>query len=485
MLRPVRLATFLLLISPFLASIPAFAQSESRPNVVFIISDDLTATALGAYGSEQCKTPNIDRLAAEGVRFTRTYCQFPICGPSRAAIMSSLYPEATGIMGNGDSENFTRAMTGRPSMTEYFRNQGYYAARVSKIYHMRVPGDITAGVDGPDHPASWDDSFNCRGPEWMSEGSHEHLTNEKLRRDPDEHYNLGFGGAFYVVHGEGDGAEQPDVQAATKAIEILEQPRDKPFFLAVGLVRPHVPLVAPESFFEPYPHDTIQLAPRIEDDQGDIPKSGISKSSKGIGLEGKVEAQQKVLSAYYASVSFMDAQVGRILDALDRLDLRQNTIIVFTSDHGYQLGEHDLWQKVSLHEESTRIPLIISAPGIEPSEPNTLSEQIDLYPTLAELAGLQIPEHCQGRSLVPAMRDAEIQIRDVAYSVIRGGSMLRTDRWAYIRYNDESTELYDMHADPFQYVNIANEPEYSLTLHEMENFRLQIVKKINTSTQKL
>ena len=198
------------------------ACGDDRPNVLFIISDDLAAGALACYGNEQCSTPHIDRLAAAGTRFTRAYCQFPVCGPSRAALMSGLYPPTIGMRGNGDSRRFTEVLGERPSMTQHFRNNGYYTARVSKIYHMRVPGDITAGVDGPDHAASWTERFNCQGPEWMTEGEHEHLTNEKLNRDPHKHYGLGFGGAFYVVRGASDGAEQPDTQAATKAIELLE-----------------------------------------------------------------------------------------------------------------------------------------------------------------------------------------------------------------------------------------------------------------------
>jgi iduronate 2-sulfatase len=461
----------------------AYGQTNPSPNVLFIISDDLTAKALGSYGNVQCETPNIDRLASQGVRFTRTYCQFPICGPSRAAIMSSLYPQHTGIMSNGDAEKFEGVMGEKPSMAEHFRNNGYHTARVSKIYHMRVPGDITAGVDGPDHADSWDEKYNCQGPEWMTEGEHEHLTNERLRRDPDVHYSLGFGGAFYVVKGSSNGAEQPDVQAATKAIEILEERRDKPFFLAVGLVRPHVPLVAPESYFEPYPHSDMKLAERVENDWDDIPKKGISKNAKGIGLDGKPDAQRKVLAAYYASVSFMDAQVGRMLGALDRLDLRKNTIVVFMSDHGYHLGEHDFWQKVGLHEESTRIPMIIAGPGIAPGEATTLSEQIDLYPTLSQLAGLPIPGHVQGRSLVPALKDNRVAVRDSAYSVTRSGATLRTENWAYIRHSDGTTELYDMQGDSSQFTNLAGIRRYNDVLEGLESKRRAKVAEFALDSQ--
>lgn len=441
---------------------------EHPPSVLFIISDDLTAEALGCYGNDQCRTPHIDALARRGVRFTRAYCQFPVCGPSRAALMSGMYPQAIGVTGNGRSGRFTENLGDRPSMSQHFRNHGYYAARVSKIYHMRVPGDITAGVDGPDHVASWMERFNCQSPEWMTPGPFEMLTNERLNRDPDTHYGLGFGTAFYVVRGDGDGAELADIKAADKAIELLEAHQDEPFFLAIGLVRPHVPLVAPSGFFDPYPGSDMRLPERIDDDWDDIPRAGISRNSQGTGLGGRLDRQCEVLAAYYACVSFMDAQVGRILDRLDQLGLRDNTIVVFTSDHGYHLGEHDFWQKMSLHEESARIPLIVSAPGMDPAEAECLAEQIDIYPTLAELCGLPVPEHCQGESLAGPMRDGGSTARTAAYSTKGNAHLLRTDRWAYLVYNNGETELYDMHSDPRQFTNLANDPEHQTTRDELQ-----------------
>ena len=450
------------------------AQANAGPNVLFIISDDLSAEALGAYGNVQCATPNIDRLAQEGVRFTRAYCQFPICGPSRAALMSGMYPETIGVMGNRQSERFEASMGTRPSLAEHFRLNGYHTARVSKIYHMRVPGDITAGVDGPDHAESWSERHNFRGPEWMTEGEHEHLSNEELRFEPETHYSLGFGGAFYVVRGSSDGFEQPDVRAASKAIAIMREERSEPFFMAVGLVRPHVPLVAPETYFERYPESAMTLPEKVAGDWDDIPEAGRSRSSQSLGMEGDLVKQRKSLAAYYASVTFMDAQVGRLLDALDELGLRDNTIVVFMSDHGYHLGEHDFWQKVSLHEESMRIPLIISAPGVEPATADTICEQIDLYPTLAELAGLAVPAHCMGRSLAPALADPTVSIREDAYGVTGGGRMLRTEAWAYIRHWDGEEELYDMRGDPRQYTNLADSSEHDDVL---ELLRVRMVRR--------
>ena len=449
---------------------------DRRPNVLFIISDDLTASALSCYGNEQCRTPNIDGLAERGVRFTRAYCQFPVCGPSRASLMSGRYAQAIGVTGNGAATRFTRNLGQRPSMSQLFKQNGWYTARVSKIYHMRVPGDITAGVDGPDHAASWTERFNCRGPEWMTRGEHDHLTNERLKRDPDKHYGLGFGTAFYVVRGASDGAEQPDVLAADKAIELLKQHKDGPFFLAVGLVRPHVPLVAPKPFYEPYPAAQMKLPARVEDDWDDIPKAGISKNTAGIGL-GDRQKQRSVLGAYYASVAFMDAQVGRMLKELDELKLRDDTIVVFTSDHGYHLGEHDFWQKMSLHEESARVPLIIFAPGRGPAVSDSLAELVDVYPTLANLAGLRIPGHCQGRSLLPVLDDPTATVREAAYCNRGAGHQLRTDRWAFISYGKGAMELYDMREDPQQFQNLASNSEYA---DAVELLKKQLQQKLES-----
>jgi iduronate 2-sulfatase len=446
--------------------------ADSKPNVLFIISDDLGSQSLGCYGNAQCRSPNIDALAGQGVRFTRTYTQYPVCGPSRAALMSGMYAQVIGVTSNGASSRFTKNLGSRPSMSQHFINHGYYAARVSKIFHMRVPGDITAGVDGPDHAASWTERFNCQAPEQWTEGRHEHLTNEKLRPDPKRqiHYGLGYGGAFYVVRGASDGAEQADHKAAAKAVDLLERrAKDrKPFFLAVGLVRPHVPLVAPASFFESYPAKQITLPPGVERDWDDIPKAGISKNSAGSGLDGDLK-KQKVLEAYYASVTYMDAQVGKMVSAVDRLGLRDNTIIVFTADHGYHLGEHDFWQKMSLHEESTRIPLIIHVPGKKSGKSAALSQQIDIYPTLADLCGLPLPEHVQGKSLAPSLDDPQHVVHD-SVDCLRGRNdhLLRTDRWALIRYGKGDIELYDMQADPHQFTNLAADPKHKKDVADLQ-----------------
>jgi len=461
------------LFATIVACLLATMTVATPPNVVFIISDDLTAEALSCYGNVQSKTPNIDRLATQGMRFTRAYTQYPLCGPSRAALMSGMYPSTIGVMDNKLADGFTENLGARPSLSQHFLDNGYYTARVSKIYHMRIPGDITAGVDGPDHAASWTERFNCPAPEWNSSGAREHLSNEQLNLDPNERYAGGFGGAFYVVKGDTDGAEQPDVQAASKAIELMKAHRDGPFFLAVGLVRPHVPLVAPASYFDVYPVESMKLAPQILDDELDMPKGARYKTSEKSGLDSP-EKKRKVLSAYYASVTFMDAQVGRILDALDETGLRENTIVVFTSDHGYHLGEHELWQKMSLHEESARVPLVIAAPGKASGESHSLVQLIDLYPTLATLSGLSVPPHVQGKSLVPVLDNRTAEIHDVVYTCLKEDHLLTTMDWSYALYRDGGEELYDLRKDPRQFFNLAADPAYGAVL---ENLRAKLVAK--------
>lgn len=441
-------------------------QAHKRKNILFLISDDLGAQSLGCYGNPQCKTPAIDALAKRGVRFTRSYCQFPVCGPSRAALMSGMYAQSIGVMGNGGASQFTARIGDRLTMTGLFKSQGWNSLRVSKIYHMRIPGDITAGVHGPDHAASWTERYSVHAPEWFSKGKAYNLTNERLRFQKTKHYNLGFGTAFYVVEGSTDGSEQADVLAADKAIELLGKQADKPFFLAVGFVRPHVPLVAPASFYEPYPADQMELPASVEDDQADIPKLGISKNSKRAGLTEDAQ-KQRVLRAYYASVAFMDRQVARVLKALDDNGLREDTIVVFTADHGYHLGEHDFWQKLSLHEESARIPLIISGPGIKAAESDALSQQIDIYPTLAELCGLAVPKHVQGKSLAKVLADPEQTVHQEVYCTNKKGHLLRTARWAYLSWRDGTAELYDMVKDPRQFTNLAEQKQYAPAVAEL------------------
>jgi len=441
----------------------AYAESKIK-NVVYIISDDLKTSTLACYGDAVCKTPNIDRLAKEGVRFTRAYAQGTACAPSRPSLMFSRYTR-------------DRIDTGvHQSFPELMKNNGWYSARVGKIFHMRVPGDIVAGTDGIDYPKSWNDRYNAQGMEESTPGLYECLNQNIFQTSMENRAGARTADRMFVnVRMDGDGSDQPDHKASAKAIEILREKKDEPFVLAVGFVRPHYPMVAPEKFFEPYPWEKIQMPETRPGDWDDIPRQGIPKStSKSNGLDRYPDNQKRMWSGYYASVSFMDEQVGKILDELDRLGLRESTAIVFTSDHGYHLGDHDFWQKANLHEEVLNVPLIISAPGMKPGVSDSLVELVDIYPTVTDLVGMETPESCEGKSLVPIMKDPNATVRDYAFSYhgrsnIRTQYALRSDRWAYIQYADGVEELYDMTADPKQFTNRAKHDDYQTTIQEFRN----------------
>lgn len=466
-------------------ALSASSDARERPNILFVVADDLN-TRIGPY-VDGVHTPNLDRLAAEGVRFMRAYSQFPLCGPSRASFMSGLYPETNGVATNAfETANHkiaTPSLADHPTLAEFLRQRGYFTARVSKIFHMGVPGGIERGEVGSDDPDSWDYAINIMAPETLTPG---HL--EKLSRG--DHYGGNF--ARMILP---DGAElsQTDVLAADQAIAILETragtkparatnrtklKEDAPFFLAVGLVRPHVPLIAPERHFAHYPYEDIVLPDVPEGDLDDVPdqaKRGSNANVARFGMEAT--EQRKSIAAYYASVSFMDEQLGRILDALDRLALRDDTVVVFTSDHGFNLGEHTCWQKSSLWEDSVRVPLILSVPGTQHAgaRSDAVVELIDLYPTLADLAGLgdEAPAILQGESVVPWLETpSAVDTNAIAYTITSAdGASLRTTRWRYNRWGEQADgdheELYDHELDPNEYQNLARDPTYSTVLDEL------------------
>ena len=460
-----------------LASISLSAFGAEKPNILFIISDDLTATALSCYGNKVCKTPNIDRLASQGTRFTKAYCQGTYCGPSRASFMSGYYPHAIKMLGYGSPRP---AIGERATWAQHFKNNGYHTARVSKIFHMGVPGGIEKGTDGADDPASWTERFNSAGPEWKAPGDGETLENNADGRKPGP---VG-GNTFVVVEADGDDLVHSDGKTAAKAVELIKQHKDKPFFLGVGFVRPHVPFVAPRKDYTDFlPYAKMQLPPKLKEDWADIPKAGINyKTSKNMKMD--VRRQKKAVGGYYASVAFMDRMVGQVLDGLKEAGLDDNTIVIFTSDHGYHLGEHDFWAKVSLHDESAAVPLIIRMPGKKPAVCHSLVELLDLYPTLSNLCGLKVPGRLQGKDISEMMTDPAKEVRSAAFSVNGKGFLLREENWAYIAYGKNGLgdeELFDMKQYPKQFTNLAKDPKYGQTLARFQKQMAAKLKEVLTN----
>jgi arylsulfatase A-like enzyme len=464
------------------------SAAPERPHILFVVADDLN-TRIGPYvdGSLKLHTPHLDRLAAEGVRFTRAYAQYPVCGPSRASFMSGLYPETNGVTTNafatGNHRIATPSLADHPTLAGFLRARGYYTARVSKIFHVGVPGGIERGEVGSDDPDSWDFAVNVMAPETLTPGHLEKLSNG-------DHYGSNFS---RMILPDGQELTQADVLAVDHALAILETragrrpvkatnrtklKESSPLFLAVGLVRPHVPLIAPDRHFARYPPRDAPLPFIPDGDLDDVPEPAHRCGNDVAARFGMTLAQQRqAVAAYHASVSFMDEQLGRLLDALDRLELRRHTIVVFTSDHGFNLGEHTCWQKLSLWEESVRVPLIISVPGSRHvgARSDAVVELVDLYPTFAEMSGLgdEAPSILQGQSLIPLLdASAETNPRASAYTITAGeGASLRTARWRYSRWGEDATgvneELYDHDGDPGELHNLARDPAHAITLQEL------------------
>ena len=453
--RCTRLVGWLLVLSaPFGAAVAA----PDKPNVLFLICDDLNCD-LGSYGHPTVKSPNIDRLASRGVRFNNAFCQYPLCGPSRASFMTGLYPDQTLVHRN--AIYVRRHLPTVETMSQRFRRDGYRATRIGKIYHYAVPRHI--GTSGHDDPDSWDFTYNPRG----RDKAEEHITQTLL---PGK-----FGGTLSWLAADGTDEEQTDGIAATQAVRLLEEyARDKTrFFLAVGLYRPHTPYVAPKKYFAMYPRENIRV-PSVPDGYlSTLPKpaqASLTRKKEQVGLAEDVA--REAIQAYYASITFADAQVGRILEALEKTGLAKNTVVVFTSDHGYHMGEHGYYQKTTLFENAARVPLIIAGPGVGAGGRSTeaLAEMVDFYPTLAELCGLEPPAYLAGVSLVPALKDPGVRPRTSALTQYSSGYSVRVPGWRYTEWGPggrAGAELYDRQADPAEMVNLATRPEQAAKVKEL------------------
>ena len=446
-------------------------SAAEKLNVLFVVSDDL-CPRLGCYGDPLVKSPNIDRLAARGVRFERAYCQFPLCNPSRASFLTGLRPDSTGVYEN--STQFRKNVPDQVTLGQTFQKGGYFVARVGKLYHYGVPAQI--GTDGLDDPPTWQERVNPRGRDKDDE-------EQIFTLSPKADGAARFGGTLSWLAADGEDSEQTDAKSASATIKLIEQHRDKPFFIACGFFRPHTPYVAPKKWFEMYPLDKIKLPVLAANYKAGVPEAAFL-SSKKEQENISDELRRQAIQAYHASTSFMDAQVGQLLDALDRLKLADKTIVVFLSDHGYHLYEHGLWQKMSLFENSARVPLVISVPGSKSAGKTSrrLVELVDLHSTLADLCGLTAPTNLDGKSLKPLLDNPEaVWDKPALTQVTRGtptvtnaptakpnivGRSMRTDRYRFTEWNNgvKGTELYDHDNDPGELKNLATDPAHSETV---------------------
>lgn len=475
---------------------PSVQKEMNRPNILFIPVDDLRPE-LNAYGETSIVTPNIDRLASQGVVFTRTYCQQAVCNPSRASLLTGLRPDSIRVWDL--RKNFRDAVPDVVSLPQFFKENGYHTVGLGKTFHNTIPDTV-----------SWSEKPHIDGFPFDPDAVY--VTEENVRRverKKQQYIEKGVNridqlGHWYIKTVATEVADVEDDAyfdgaQTTLAIKKLEEfsKMETPFFLSVGYYRPHLPFNAPKKYWDLYDRDSIPLAEnrmipedapdyamnlgyelRGYDDFKDLPLPEEGSLSK--------DRQRLLKHGYYASVSYVDAQIGRLLDALERLDLAENTIVVLWGDHGWKLGEHNGWCKQTNYEIDTHVPMIFAVPGTgnSGSHYTGLTEFIDIYPTLVDLAGLEVPDHLHGKSLMPVFSDAEASVKEAAFSqFLRGrfgrarkayegkefmGYAIRTDRYRYVEWYDWDpekeksvrfleAELYDHETDPRESQNIVGD----------------------------
>lgn len=466
------------LLGLFFAAVGA-TQGAEKLNILFLAVDDLRPE-LGCYGAAHIQSPNIDRLAARGVLFERAYCQQSVCNPSRASVLSGCRPDTTRVMANN---TFLRPMMPDVvTLPQHFKNNGWYTVSVGKIFHhsKTEPGD---------DPQSWSEPAWYHGEpyrHWFTRESLDFI--QRLKKPSTGQRPRPERGPPFEAANEPDDV-YPDAQIAAQAIKDLRRLKEaqQPFFLAVGFVKPHLPFTCPQKYWDLYPAETIKL-PENQSPPQNVPAPALHnwyelRTYGGVPSQGGIsdDIARNLIRGYRACISFMDAQVGRVLAELDRLGLREKTIVVLWGDHGYHLGENGIFTKMTNFELGTRVPLIISAPGMKTTGQRTraLVELVDLYPTLAEAAGLPQPAHLEGTSFVPLITDPAQPWKQAAFSqYLRPGKeklmgrSLRTDRWRYTEWTDAQNasagaELYDTQRDPAENVNLAAEPAQQSIVREL------------------
>jgi len=458
------------LATGFVAPRPARPTAPAPPkkyNVLFIASDDLNDD-MGSFGNPLVKTPNLDQLLKHSVRFDRAYNQYPLCGPSRASLLTGYRPDKTGVADL--TTQFRQALPNAVTLPQLFKNNGYFSGRSGKIFHYGVPRDI--GTNGLDDSLSWNERVNPYGRDKVEQAKIINVTPKRA-----------LGSALAYLAADGTDEEQTDGMVASAVIKMMKTHHQDPFFLAAGFFRPHCPYVAPKKYFDMYPLSSIKLPEERADDWADKPAAAAYTTP--LNWDVPAEQRREATRAYYASISFMDAQVGRLLHALDSLKLRDNTIIVFWSDHGYSLGQHGQWMKETLFEHVARTPLIVSVPGVteKGSTSSRLVEMVDIYPTLAQLCGLKAPTDLQGTSLLPLLQKPAATWQRPAYTQILRvpgpfwpevkkrllGRSVRTERYRYTEWNEgaDGLELYDYQTDPNEFHNLAHNPAQAARVREL------------------
>ncbi|MFA6543322.1 MAG: sulfatase [Limisphaerales bacterium] len=471
-----RLLTVLCLLG-HLCGLAVAAGNPSKPSVLFIIVDDLTTT-LGCYGNRSVRTPHMDALAARGVRFDRAYCQFPLCSPTRASFLTGCYPERTKVFALNKS--FRDAMPDAVTVPELFQQAGYATGSIGKVYHGGSPKkklDVQLGA-----------ALN-RDSEILVEAKTANDPGDKPRANAKgEGYNR-----TYAASARPD-ADFTDYKIATDAMAALDQFKDKPFFLAVGFIRPHTPYVAPQAFFDRIDKAGLTLPPFYRaggEDLALMPKAALRPNNNVFRHAAPtVDEARDAMRAYLAATSFVDSQVGRVLAKLKELHLEENTIILLTGDHGYQLGEHGLWAKQTLFEGATHVPLIVTAPGVKPGVCTGLVEQVDIYPTLAGLAGLPTPPGVQGDSLQPLLADPTGRGRTAVFGTMQApgnvsGHSVRDDRFRYVEWNGgrAGQQLYDYENDPGELRNLAGDPAQAGRITRMKSFLSEHLKAVESKSK--
>lgn len=426
------------------------AAKKVDKNLLFIIVDDLNTT-LGCYGHPTVKTPNIDRLAKQGVLFKNAYCNYPVSGPSRSSFLTGLYPETTTILDN--KKTLASVLGERTTLPYLFKQNGYQTIGLGKVFH---------GKSGDNDPKCWDEEYAFSPTKLGETGEGRNISNGALQW-------------CEWMAANGDDEDLQDGQNAAKAVEFIKRIKDKPFFLALGLHKPHDPFIAPKKYFDMYPLESCN--PPVLPEGWAPPFKHTLPNETSIFNKFTDQDKREFLRSYYACTSYMDAQVGKVLKALDESGQMENTLIIFMGDNGYHLGEHNWWNKVTLFQKGTNPPFIVAGQSVggKGIVSNSMFEFVDLYPTLADIFRLKNrPSYLEGNSFNTLLRNPFKPFRKSVTAVVKRGEklgrMVKNEEWRYVEWDDAKmgVELYNQKNDPTEYANLAKDPTYKAVIDEMK-----------------